>query len=82
VVDRVAASIFRPCSSLIEVKGDMIKRPITIRINTAIKYKNEANDSSFNIILQPLIDVKDCTHYCGAHVQVKTMETSCEVVLS
>ena len=35
------------------------------------------------IILQPLIDVKDCTHYCGAHVQVKTiMETSCEVVLS
>jgi hypothetical protein len=34
------------------------------------------------IILQPLIDVKDCTHYCGAHVQVKTMKTSCEVVLS
>jgi hypothetical protein len=26
--------------------------------------------------------IKDCTHYCGAHVQVKTMETSCEVVLS
>ena len=26
----------------------MRKRLITIRINTAIKYKNEANDSSFN----------------------------------
>jgi hypothetical protein len=34
------------------------------------------------IILQPIIDVKDCTHYCGAHIQVKTWETSCEVVLS
>jgi hypothetical protein len=50
----------------------MRKRPITIGINTAIKYKMRLMT----------IDVKDCTHYCGAHVQVKTMETSCEVVLS